>query len=299
MKKKYNSLKKEKIDLNEVFDSYKSGEISIQKGIELICKSIFLVPEYFGLSSIDCSNIGEFIIFLYPYLTKVFLLFSTTKSTFVTYLQTIVRLQYKSFLRKKFKEEAKFNSIKVLYNEIDTGKRYRKISEITPYYIDKEEKEDSLLNIKFSENNKINRKCLLVFALKLSYYLTEKDIYHLSLLINIDADKLWHYKEAAVSSLKNKIKVREKKDNLLTSTYLSRIIYRMELEQLKEKNYYYFKAKNTYNLLDNRWKKMLESRKEKPIFVSNSELSRILNISLSKIRTLVCYIKKYDENIFG
>ena len=127
MKKKYNSLKKEKIDLNEVFDSYKSGEISIQNGIELICKSIFLVPEYFGLSSIDCSNIGEFIIFLYPYLTKVFLLFSTTKSTFFTYLQTIVRLQYKSFLRKKFKEEAKFNSIKVLYNEIDTGKRYRKI----------------------------------------------------------------------------------------------------------------------------------------------------------------------------
>ena len=289
-------MKKTVIDTNQIYDSYKKGQISEQKTIQLICKTIYLVPEYYGLKHINNSNIGEFIIFLYPCLTKTLVLFSEEKSSFSTYLQTIVRLQYKSFLRKKIKENAKFNSLKTIYHEIDSENSYYCFNEPCTNYLDS----NSLCNIKFSDNKIINNECYLVFALKLSHYLTQRDIEILSKISGIDENTLWSYKDKADEYLKRKKSNLEKKENSLTSVFLSRNIRKTELDSLRDINYYYFKVKNTYSNLDNKWKNMIKNKKiNNLLIVPNCRIAKILNTSVSKIRTIITYIKKYDENLFS
>ncbi len=289
-------MKNKLINTNEIYYSYKKGHISEQKTIQLICKTIYLAPEYYGLKHINNSNIGEFIIFLYPCLKKTLILFSEEKSTFSTYLQTIVRLQYKSFLRKKIKDNAKFNSLKTIYHEINSDNSYYCFNEPGVNYLDN----NPLCSIRFSENNLVNNECYLVFALKLSHYLTQRDIKVLSKISGIDENTLWSYKDKADEYLNRKIVNLEKKEKSITSLFLSRNISKTELDSLRDINYYYYKVKNTYSNLDTRWKNMIKNKKiNNLLIVPNCKIAKILNTSVSKIRTIVTYIKKYDENIFS
>ena len=145
----------------------------------------------------------------------------------------------------------------------------------------------------YIDNKKLDKNCLLILALKISYYLTDKSIERLAKKININPDVLWQYKLQADESLVSKIKKLEKYKTKICKAYYYKIRHEYSLDYLEKNNLKFIQTKYSQKFQDELWKKTLSDKIK--IYTSNRIIAQILNLSEYQVKTKLRKIRNYLE----
>ena len=77
----------------------KNGVINEKKAMSRVFELLYSRKAFFGLKNLDDDEMNDFLLYIFESLKKSFYTFDNKKSSFLTYIQNIVRLNYKSWIR--------------------------------------------------------------------------------------------------------------------------------------------------------------------------------------------------------
>lgn len=264
---------------NEIYFSYLNKTCCENELLKKIIKEIYFSPEKFGIFKLKKDDIGNFIIFLYPNLKKIFLTYDPNKTSFYSYVKYKVFMNYKSYKKNKIIEYINnHNNVDCVsesyitdkYNEYEETKINNAIYDAYDY--------NDTKKIIFN-NLKINKKQLLFICLKYSYYLNEKMIKKMAYILEIDEEILWNYKLICENTLEKKIHNFNKRIQSINRSFYYKYKYNYILSFLDYNDYLLSTEnfKNSYVFQNNRWKKYID---EVPsVLVSNKHIQKLLGVS--------------------
>ncbi|HPX26499.1 MAG TPA: hypothetical protein PLG87_06800, partial [Treponemataceae bacterium] len=77
-------------------DDLKNGVINEKEAMNCVFELLYSSKAFFGLKNLDDDQMNDFLLYIFENLKKSFYTFDSKKSSFLTYLQNIVRLNYNS-----------------------------------------------------------------------------------------------------------------------------------------------------------------------------------------------------------
>lgn len=272
----------EKYDYAALYEAVNLKQISIKEGIRIIIVNIFKSPFFFGINRIEKSDFGDFIIFIYPKISNIFQTYDPNKASFVTYIQTIVRMQYKSWQKHQFLEQTTQEYIKE-YSCVEITQDNHCVNDIEFQYFNK----------KVDPKLKITSEAIIILALKASYYLTEKNIKKIAMATSISEEEIWTYKKQADETIKNKIERKNYISMHRNIAYYNLKKYKLQMKLTTDKtSIFYLNTEKAYKYHLKRWKNYLSPMNTRPISVSNDSIAKILGISYSRVRNTLLKLKR-------
>ncbi len=269
--------------VNMLFDDLRNGLINEKEALSCIYEFICSNKAFFNIRKLDEDDINDFIIYIYESLKKSFINFNCEKSSYVTYLQNIVRLNYKSWIRissrSKSIQRYIITQVKNEYNEDDDTYHY--FSDITEEY-----------NSSGTELQKFDTVQLLAVALKSSYFLTPSHISTLAKKTGLTEEYIWSLKRNVDDFMKDKYKKNEDRIERIHKSYFFRQRALETLSYLPKNHPYYPKVYRTFIFHDENWKKKRQNIQYRTVLPVNSYIAKLLNISESVVIRAVAKAKK-------
>lgn len=260
-----------------------NGIISEKKAMSAIFTSILHNKAFFGLKTLDDDEMSDFLLYIFENIRKSFYTYNIQKSSFLTYVQNIIRLNLKSWIR--------------IRRRVNSVQRY------VLNYSKNEYSEDDSEPLYFSEQNdsyNISSKCktgidkiqLLAVALKASYFLTPQHITALSCKTGYHEDYIWKLKKNIDEHMKDKYLKNEARIEKVNKSYFFRQRALDALSMLTKNHPYYLKVYRTFQFHDKNWKNRRDSVQYRTVVPVNSYIARLLNVSESVINRAIAKAKR-------
>lgn len=261
----------------------KNGVINEKKAMSRVFELLYSRKAFFGLKNLDDDEMNDFLLYIFESLKKSFYTFDIKKSSFLTYIQNIVRLNYKSWIRIN----SRMNSIQ----------RYILHHSKNEYL---EENSDPLVftenmssyNEKSSERPCLDNFQLLAVALKSSYFLTPNHILKISQRTGYTEDYIWKLKKSVDDFMKENYLKNETRIEKVNKSYFYRQRALETLSKLPDNHPYYAKVYKTFIFHDTNWKNRRMNIRYRTVIPVNSYLARLLNVSEAVIIRAVAKAKK-------
>lgn len=264
----------------------KNGVINEKKAMNCVFELLYSSKAFFGLKNLDDDQMNDFLLYIFENLKKSFYTFDSKKSSFLTYLQNIVRLNYKSWIRIS----SRMNSIQkyILHHSkneyIEENTPPLVFTDNIPSYNDYNSKRPCLENFQ-----------LLAVALKSSYFLTPNHIMKISKKTGYTEEYIWKLKNNVDDFMKENYIKNETRIEKVNKSYFYRQRALEALSKLPDNHPYYSKVYRTFIFHDTNWKNRRKNIRYRTVIPVNSYLARLLNVSEAVIIRAVAKAKKISE----
>lgn len=266
-------------EIDFIYLNYEIGKIDEKKTIELLIEIIISNCMYFGLESLSKDDLIDFSTNIFLRLKKNLNNYDSTKASFCTFLQTIVRMEFLSW--KKALSKASLHSQALI--------SYSKDHYVTEDDIYIQENPEIIQSEKFfvPKKKKIDILDVLVLSLKSVYYLSSSDIQHIIQYTKINTLILFEYFTQANEFINDKVRRTKILSELINIDYIKRKELLIALSKLDENTTrYLIFSENIKKITERltRRKKRLEKIKISP---SNRQIGLILGLSLNTVSYII------------
>lgn len=276
--------------ITKVYVSLLNKEITKENAINKLIVLVLENPHFFGLENLNKEDMQDFLFYFIQKVDKVFNNFNPEKSKFSSYFQSHIRFaleSWRKYLGQYYTKSLLFTNDPD-YDFFESNNEYAyspehnlesSISETEPIYYPQYRK-----NQKQTELTELE---ILIITLKSSYYISNEHIERILNNVSISKFQLLNYIKNLNEKMIDKICRKNKLVQLVNQDYV-------KLRVLKNKiNDAYYNStkqqilKNQYKVLKKRRSQRIERLKKIKIIPSDTEISKLLNISTAKIRYLL------------
>lgn len=264
-------------EIDFIYFNYQKGKIDEKKTIELLIEIIISNCMYFGLESLSKDDLIDFSTSVFLRLKKILNNYNSTKASFCTFLQTIVRMEFLSW-KKNLSKTTLHSQALISYSK--------------DHYVSEDDiyiQENPILNK--SEQpvtiNKIDSLDVLILSIKSVYYLSSSDIQHVMDYTKINKLVIFDYFSQANEFIQDKVRRTKILSELINIDYIRRKELLIGLSKLDENSIrYQIFSENIKKITDrlSRRKKRLEKIKISP---SNRQIGLILGLSLNTVSYII------------
>lgn len=299
----------ESYDLNSFPCKIRSGEMSQQEAVNMICSFIIKNYRVFNLQKFDEDFRSDLVISFLENGCKFLNSFNPDIGDFFTflycYINSMVNTKIRSIAQKKLKESVTVSES--INNFEDKEYSYSKIthhiSEIpkAPYsYSPPNINELKKIFEKINQENK--DKKILVLAIKSSFYLSDSQILKVCNLYNINKEDFYKTIQYFKNQLLPKIDKRSKAIERRNFAYYHQKRYNLQLEKLNEKEIYKHSNELSSNLKykqkkhENNWKRMNQKLDEGFLYLrpTTKSVAEVLGICERQVTYYInCAKKEY------
>lgn len=286
-------------DVNEIQQQVAVGSIDRNSGALKILACLYENNILFYKFKMDSDSQHDFFLNMYPTLCKLFVYYEPAKSSFATYLFTVLDLNARSFLRRKAKAYTNQLSYSRLYTEEHIEST---LEDEEPLYDNRSDNGNSVQNdntnitspyaerskYPFSSRQYSRKERILILAMKSAYYLTPTHVKRLAQETGYSEELLWHYKVELEKKMHSKIEVKEKAVFLRNSDYYKKNKLEYEMLAVRSDSYLYPQLKKSYAYYYKRWMKRIKNHlQDMRVVPSNKAIADILNISENRIHRIL------------
>ncbi|MGP1587013.1 MAG: hypothetical protein ACTTHG_01580 [Treponemataceae bacterium] len=278
-------------DIDKIYYLYKKNFITKEMCTSEFVLCILKHKYYFGLEKLTDETIYDFLFYIFPKFNSIYCNFDDKKSSFCTYFQNKIRLEYLTWKRALLKTNLRNDAI-LNYSNLE-------------YEIENSQENNVYLNIEVAAENlitsyksesinatekQISQFDILVIMLKSVYYLSPAHISTYIEKFNLDFSKIGGLIILAEEQIEEKIKKFNKLKELTNKDFLKKEETKLGLYKLEKESPLYMEYLNEYKKILKRWKIRKKKLSEMKIVPSDQAIADILGISPSKVRYI---LKKY------
>lgn len=273
-----------------LWNNFTEGLIDEKEGLNTVFKLIFSNKAFFGLKQLDDDEMSDFLLYIFENIKKSFSTFDSTKSSFMTYLQNIIRLNFKSWMRVNCRKHSIqryiINYTKSEY--IEENKEPLVFSDNAAEYNETEHKK--------AKREYLQDFQLLAVALKSSYFLTPSHISAISEKTGYSEEYIWKMKRNVDEYMKDNYKRNETRIEKVNKSYFYRQRALEVLSKMPLNHPRYNKVYNTFIFHDKNWKNRRANIRYRTVIPVNSYIARLLNVSESVVIRAVAKAKKISAS---
>ncbi len=269
--------------LTKIHLSFMKEEITKEEAINQLMTIVLKNPAYFGLEKLSKEKLQDFIFYSINKINNIFKNYDSSKASFSTYFQLTIRYSFETWKRTMSQISAKNKVYKKMNYFVDNEKVFTSQHNIDSYIAEKDE-------VYFPTKNKKRKKQLsdfelLVIALKSSYYISNEQIEKIMNNSNLNRISLTSYIKELNEKLIKKICIKNNLEMAINEDFM-----KMEVLKINYENFKFSKPekaeliKKKYISIKNRRSKRLNRFKKIKIVPSDIEISKLLNVTPSKIR---------------
>lgn len=276
--------------ITKIYLSFIGNKINEQEALNKLIMLIQDYPQFFGLQYQSKDNKQDFLYFLISRINKIFENYNPDKAKFSTYFQVTVRYNFESWKKEQFQT----NLHNKCFIENDIYDNYTKSIE-TIYSPEKDfesmvsEQEPLYYPVNKSrlKKEKITELELLVITLKSSYFVSNEHIKKILNNININKVQLMDFINELNEKMITKIAKKNKISAMISKDYIKMQTLKINIDNLDYNCTKQQVLQKKYQLIKKKRAKRIEKLKQIKLVPSDSEISKMLNISTGKIRYIL------------
>ena len=273
-------------DINELFNLFSSKKISKKEFTDKLLRIIIENRFFFSLERLNDDSLFDFLYFCFPKITECIHEFDDSKSSFASFYQMHIRMEYLNWKKARMKENLKNRAV-LNINKHD-------YSSVEEYYYSASEDNVTYGNASNSVakmlSHKKGKKELYVIILKSIDYLTSAQISSLVDYYELDFNELGMYLEEAKECIKIKKENILKMQELVHKDFFRREELRLGLTQFETDTPLYCQFYEDYVKICRRYQSRKNRLAKMKAIPSDNEIAKILNISPSCVRYI---LRKY------
>lgn len=290
-------LEKPNQKIQQYYEDYSKGLLSKEVFANKLSLIVLYDHWYFGLK-IRKEDIGEFYILLRPIIYRVISQYNNSKSSFATFFYTTIKYAIKSWNRKRVNEHINQSTINnYTLNEKLVSKSYLTCCDSNLYGNTYSENNINLDNFNpnqelYINGKRISKLFLLIITLKLSFYLTDAQITDISNFLGIKKEKLENYVEQCLDSLGPRIRIYKELETSININCIKKNKFNIA-QKINSSEYLDPILKSRNDFYSKKWKTSVNRYNTKKMFINQTVIGKVLNISGYKIRYM---LRKYELN---
>ncbi len=294
--------------IENVIQQYIEKSITLKEAIDKTIEKIFKNMQYFGIQELDEDDKSDFITVVYTKLEHVITTYDPKRSSFRTYLRGFIRSYFSSWLKGKYKRQAKSHAVEDYFIEeyefhaADVEEAYSVDNESHEIYSEPQpdnkisKKAKSELNTHFRKIPESTK--VMILALKSANYIKPSHIRKLHEITGIDEDKILSMFLQLQGPLYRKKLLHTQQKELQNLSYILKRRSLLLLEKANKDSFIYNSLKKAVEFHDKRWKANTEKlKKSKLLTPSCSEIAHILGLETNVVRRIQKFAQKQiDES---
>ncbi|MCR4940303.1 MAG: hypothetical protein K5930_09400 [Treponemataceae bacterium] len=289
--------------LDEVIHQYLEAHITLKETADKTIEAVFLNPSYFRIDKMTEDDRSDFIIYIYPKIQGIIKTYNPKISSFGTYLTSFVSSMLRSWLKMNYKKQAQVKAIEdyafseFAINVADSEPEYE-VEKSRSLKLDSEIPATLKRYLRSGLKRIPDSTKIMLLALKSEYFLNSSHIEKLQRMTGIPEEKILDMFLLLQVHLYKKKRTYDHHKELQNKSYIMKKRSNLLLDSAEENSCFFEQLKKTKEYHDSLWKKHTESLKKLKICIpSNTEITKILDITTDQIRRLQKHIKDIVESM--
>jgi hypothetical protein len=244
---------------------------------------VFRFPAYFGYTALDEDSRSDFLLHLHQWMPKLISSYDSSRSSFKTYLSTMVRLSARGWIRRVAKRRVAEETLAYCYYE-EHGEMLLSAEPGAEYAFHQEYPLPAKPRI---ADPKL-RELLLFLTLKCAFDLTDWHIDRVAQMIGMAPEKLLHHVESVKNLMYNRAEAKKEHEEKHNRTFFLTTRYGKELEKLDTDTCQYGSIqqkhafqRNLLNLKNHAWRKQFK------ITPTNTSIAAVLGVKPRKVHRIL------------
>lgn len=230
---------------DKIYQDYKAQRITQEQAVSKLLGEIYKSPVYYQIQKLNEDDIGDFVVWIHKYIPSILERYDESKSAFLTYFTTAIRLRSKSWHRLNAKRKILSNTLDVhQYAEVASlaVKDGFELSEPAVEYCGSTELEPALKKPLAPKDAQF----ILILALKSVNFLSNTMLEKLPYIIGISPEQFETYLKTINESVHTKLKNFIHAETQVNSSYILCQQYLTELTLLDYKQQQFFLVEKQY-----------------------------------------------------